>query len=323
MTNVRRLVFGILRFTGVPFLLRNLLQRDRITVLCYHDPTPEVFARHIAVLCRRYNVISLQDFLDARRMARVDQLPRKALIVTFDDGHKGNRRLLPILREQRIPATIFLCSAIVGTNRHYWWSACSDNRTVERMKRVGDDERMALLAEKGFDERTEWQDRQSLSWPEVDELGEIVDFQAHGRFHPVLPRCGLERARDEIAGGKAELETRCGRAVYAFAYPNGDYCDRDVELVRDAGYACAFTIDGGYNNLTTDVFRLKRMRVDDAADVSELIVKASGLWSLVEKLRGRLDGVRYPSRSNANRNQPGEATASEREPSERRAYVED
>jgi peptidoglycan/xylan/chitin deacetylase (PgdA/CDA1 family) len=58
-----------------------------------------------------------------------------------------------------------------------------------------------------------------------------------------LPR---EAQREEIIGGKRDLEAALGRPVNAFAYPYGspwDVSGQTVELVRSAGFtlACANT----------------------------------------------------------------------------------
>lgn len=108
-----------------------------------------------------------------------------------------------------------------------------------------------------------------------------IDFQAHTRFHPVLPMCSSEEAYDEICVCKEELETRFSLDIYALAYPHGDYSDRDVELARQAGYRCALTVEGGLNGKATDLFRLKRIYMPDDALPMEAVVKASGLWTVL------------------------------------------
>ncbi len=226
-------------------------------------------------------------------------MPRKALVVTFDDGHKGNYNLLPVFRQYQVQSTIFLCSSIVGTHRHYWWKACPNITIVYALKPLDNDERLRHLAEFGFQENREYVERQSLSREEIEELRATVDLQAHSRYHPILPQCTDDQSWEEIAGSKTELENTYGLSIYAFAYPNGDYSPRDTVLARKAGYACALTIDGGYNTPKTDMFRLRRLRVDDKADMNELIVKASGLWSFFERIlkRGRYLNLKFGDRT--------------------------
>lgn len=280
---MRSLIFLLLRFTGIPLLLRETVQRHRVSILCYHDPRPQDFERHLRVLLRRYNVISLRRYLAWRRDP-TRMLPRKALVLTFDDGHCGNYLLRDLLVRYNVPATIFLCSGIVGTRRHFWWK---ETRGIdgERFKATSDEARVQTLARSGFTELREYPERQALSAEEIEELRTWVDFQSHTRFHPILPRCSEQRAMEEIRESKIELEQRLGLSIYALAYPNGDYCARDAELARRAGYECALTIDGGYNHARTDCFRLRRLRLSDSADEHEVIVKASGMWVVWERLQ--------------------------------------
>jgi len=251
---------------------------------------PQLAELHIRMLKRLYNIIPLSAYIDTRRGHVATVIPKKALVITFDDGHKGNYSLLPLFRQYQVPSTIFLCSSIVGTHRHYWWKACPNIATAYALKHFGNDERLQRLAEFGFQESREYVERQSLSREEIEELRATVDLQAHSCYHPILPQCTDDQSWGEIAGSKTELEQTFGLSVYAFAYPNGDYSPRETVLAKKAGYTCALTIDGGYNTLDTDMFRLRRLRVDDNADLNELIVKASGLWSFFERI---LKHVRY------------------------------
>ncbi|MFL6713491.1 MAG: polysaccharide deacetylase family protein [Sulfurifustis sp.] len=278
---MRDVVFFLLRLTGLPLLLREVIQRRRVSILCYHDPAPEDFARHLRLLTRIYNVISLERYLAWRRDSAV-ALPPKPLVITLDDGHRGNYALAGVLAQYRIPVTIFLCSAIVGTRRRFWWKDLS-GADREQLKRMSDAERLQALARNGFDETEEYPERHALSADEIQALRAHADFQSHTRFHPILPSCDDARAADEIGVSKAELEQRFGLDVNALAYPNGDYTARDAMLARQAEYTCALTIDGGYNDRATDVYRLHRFRMSDAATNSEVVVKASGLWSFWER----------------------------------------
>ena len=297
---MRRIMFLLLRLTGVPFVLREFFQRNRVTILCYHDPDPETADRHLRFLARHYKIISLRDYVDWSRGKRRQPMPRKALVVTFDDGHRNNFKLKKVFAKYNVPATIFVCSGIVGTGRHFWWKAGLMHAQIQELKRLPDAQRLARLQEIGFSERQEYSDRQALSIDEMHALQSHVDFQAHTRFHPVLPRCDRERAADEIAGAQAELESRFGLKIFAIAYPNGDYSERDVELVQSAEYLCALTLDAGFNTVDTDPFRLRRLAMYDKAGLSEVVVKASGFWELLKQTLARKpSGILQPPGTSA------------------------
>jgi peptidoglycan/xylan/chitin deacetylase (PgdA/CDA1 family) len=145
---------------------------------------------------------------------------------------------------------------------------------------MSDPERLAFLFSRGYQAEREYSDRQALSRSEIDALRPWADFQAHTITHPILPACSDEKAEREIRDCKAELERNYAFNVRALAFPNGDYTEREINLARQAGYTCALTLDCGFNDENTDLFRLRRITVPDQASVSELLVKSSGFWNL-------------------------------------------
>ena len=100
-------------------------------ILCYHrvfepecDPhllsvTPAHFREHLEVVRRLAHPISLDHLADS--LAHGD-LPRRGVTVTFDDGYLDNfDNALPILQETETPATIYIATGYIGTNREFWW----------------------------------------------------------------------------------------------------------------------------------------------------------------------------------------------------------
>ncbi|MGY8685310.1 polysaccharide deacetylase family protein [Bradyrhizobium sp. UFLA05-153] len=281
--------------TLLPFVFREVFQRNKVTILVYHAPTPQVFDAQIGVLGRLYNIVPLSAYVEARRTGDFSKLPPKALVVTLDDGHRSNFALKDVLERHNVPITIFLCSGLIGTRRRFWFLHEKSQELVQRLKTVPDDERLVALRRTGFDEAKEFDDRQVLSIAEVRELNSRVDFQSHTVFHPILPRCSEEKAEAEIAGSRSELQTKLGHEVYALAYPNGDYSERELRLAERAGYSCALSADCGFNTKETPLFRLRRICVPDDADRHELLVKASGLWGDIKVVLDALRKVKEKS----------------------------
>jgi peptidoglycan/xylan/chitin deacetylase (PgdA/CDA1 family) len=268
-----KILFKILRYSGLPFLFREIVQRRRVTILMFHDIGPKAAEQAFGYLTKKYNIVSLEDFIDRK------PLPPRALILTFDDGHAGNYALLPVFKKYRLPVTIFLCAGIVGTHRQFWFTYKHPEISTAQLKQMPNALRLTTLRAVGFHEEKEFDEPQALSKCQIDEMKNTVNFQAHTMFHPCLPNCMDEEARAEIFGCREVLERDVGLRVNAFAYPNGDYCERDVALLKEAGYRCGVTVDFGFNTSSTDPFRLKRLSVNDTSNPDELIVKASGVWA--------------------------------------------
>jgi peptidoglycan/xylan/chitin deacetylase (PgdA/CDA1 family) len=267
--------------TLLPFLVRELVQRRRVTIIAYHDPSPGVLHAHLTVLGRVYSIIALEAYIDALERGTVRALPPKALIITLDDGHRGNYSLKEVIEKHGVPVTIFLCSGVVATRRRFWFRHEEVSEIVQQLKAVSDEERLAILSRAGFEETKEFGERQALSAVELSELKASVDFQSHSMFHPILPRCVSARARAEIMQSKEDLQAGLATEVYAFAYPDGQYSDRELLLLKRAGYRCGLTLDRGFNSASTPRFRLRRVAVSDHADRHELLVKTSGVWGAI------------------------------------------
>lgn len=108
------------------------------------------------------------------------------------------------------------------------------------------------------------------------------DLQSHGRFHPMLPGCSEDEARDEIAQSKRELEELVGGRCEHFAYPGGAFTERDARLVERAGYLSARTVDIGWNHPATDPYRLRVLSID-ASSPTMLAAELSGLRWLTRR----------------------------------------
>jgi len=241
-------------------VVRRTVQRRRVTILVYHNPRPAVMERHLELLCRLYRVVSLREYVEKR------MLPPGALVVTLDDGSAANFALRDVFARFSVIPTIFVCTGIVGTNRGFWF---------------------LHVGETGFDPSEELAVREALSDAEIRDLAGVADIQAHTVTHPILPRCTPEQAEEEIVESKRDLERRFGLDVYALAYPNGEYTERDAQFARQAGYRCALAVSGRTNGDSPDLYALRRITVDDHDGIDELVVKASGVWAWLQRVVAR------------------------------------
>ena len=82
--------------------------------------TAESFADQMRMVVRRFQPVSLEQVL-----ASLDggpSLPTRAVLVTFDDATECfARHAWPVLRELRVPATLFVPTAFPESDREFWW----------------------------------------------------------------------------------------------------------------------------------------------------------------------------------------------------------
>ena len=290
---MKKLRFKLLRYLGFSKLFKFIFQRNKVTILLFHDIDVSGAEQTFEYLSRAYNIISLETYIDAHRMKDYSKIPKDALILTFDDGHIGNYKILPVIKKYNIPITIFLTASIINTNRHFWFMYPTETISKSALKAKTNLERLELLAAEGFYQNREFNDSQALSKKQIEEMNPYVNMQSHTLFHPILPQCNNLEAKNEIAESKKVLEEVYGLNINTIAYPNGDYSDRDIKIVKEAGYSCGITVDFGFNTLESDIFRLKRISVNDTKNIDELIVKSSGLWMFLKSRNGTTQTYGY------------------------------
>ena len=285
---MRKILFWIIAMSGLPWFFREMLNRNKVTILLFHAPNTQIAEKQLKILNKKYNIIPLRQYIDILNNQTSKILPNKSLVITYDDGAKENYLLKPILEKYNIPITIFLCSSIVGTNRHYWWTALPEDTASAELENMSNDARLAFLEKRQFQQSTEYDNRQALSQAEIDELRPFVDFQSHTCFHPNLPQCTDRQSYEEIYNSRIELQSKFKLDIYAIAFPNGAYTEREISIVKDSEYSCSLTTHIGFNELNEDKFYLKRIDILDSADANEVIIKSSGAWHFIQQLQKKV-----------------------------------
>jgi len=235
--------------------------------------TPDTFRCHLEWLARDFEVLPLAEIV--ARMARGAALPRRACAITFDDGWRDNHEhAWPVLRAARLPATVFLVTARVGSAGAFWPDeVCrrlralpvrerrervagllgappagrAEDALLAHLKRLSEAERERTLERlAAVTERPEDPGRELLSWPEVAEMAAGgIDFESHGASHAILPGLPAERVRAELREAQAALAERGLGRHGLFAYPTGAFDAEVVESVRRCGHRAAFTTRPG------------------------------------------------------------------------------
>ena len=125
--------FSVLRYaTGQFHRDFNALAKERpvTVVLCYHRVTADqppgftdIEAGVLADVFEAQMRFMLAHFRPIRATeALADNSPGLRFAVTFDDGTRDNLEIAgPILKRLGIPATFFVVSDFVSTDRPYWW----------------------------------------------------------------------------------------------------------------------------------------------------------------------------------------------------------
>jgi len=282
--NTSKLIYKILRYTNIHLIFRYFFQKNNVTILMFHKPSFDSFEFCIKYFQSYYNIISLEDYLNFRNGKK--EIPDYSIVITMDDGHKSNYQLLPVIKKYNFKPTIFLTSGVINTNRHIWTQHLVKITSPNSAIKMKHDELLKILKDNKFDFENEYNQREYLNLEEINEMNDCVDFQSHTVFHNSLPFCSDVVSYEEINKSKNDLEKLLNKKINAIAFPFGLYSEREIEYVKQAGYDIALTVDFGYNNKNTDLYRLKRISVNDTNDINELIVKSSGVWAFLKTFFG-------------------------------------
>lgn len=110
--------------------------REKVLILMYHGFTDrenhegienyqgkhvsiERFRSHLEYLEKYHRVISMDEFVDSHLHG--PKPPPYSVVITMDDGYRSNYTLaFPLLKKFRMPATIFLATAMVEDQAFFW-----------------------------------------------------------------------------------------------------------------------------------------------------------------------------------------------------------
>jgi len=246
-----------------------------VLVLIYHrvtrlarDPqllavSPENFRAQMRYLKERHPVLRFEDDWS--------QVREPSVVVTFDDGYADNAlEALPILEEVGVPATFFVATGTLGTDREFWWDEVErilsgagpfpDSFTLEAppagrtfptarpeqrqalygavlqtMMRLDPARRDELLARlRAWASVGERDEQHPMTLEELSTLAasELVTIGAHTVSHTPLASLTPAAQREEILSSKRYLEAALEREIQVFSYPFGRRCDYTAASVR-------------------------------------------------------------------------------------------
>ena len=233
-----------------------ILMYHRVAPLAAYDQltvSPARFAQQMQELAQ-HQVVGLEDGL---RALQSGPLRTPLIAVTFDDGYLDNlTEALPVLQRYGIPATIFVTTQFCDQALSH--------------PRYGDPGAQRL----------------HLNWDEVATLARTpgITIGSHTLTHPYLPTISDALAQQEIATSREIITTHLRRAVDYFCYPSGDLSARELQIVRQAGYAAAVSVAPGVNGHNADLFQLKRTEITDRDDVSQFRLKLAGAFDPIHQL---------------------------------------
>ncbi len=301
-------VKSIARKTIVPLAYKfgyyhRLLHREgksRAIILMYHNITTHWrnrFEEQMRFLQDYMYPISLNELVDSLRGK--GQFPPQAIAITFDDGYESVYNIaFPILRKYSIPATVFLVTGYIETDKVFWWDEIRGmgefspheefreklgsvlkrqmpqvefstwkNFEVEKyLARLKDAEIRHILEQLRTELRSTIRPKRTarlLSWQQIREMHKDgIEFGSHTVNHYNLTTISEEEVEEELKASKEKIEEELDEPVTGFCYPiglNEHYNEKVKELVAKRGYRYACTAEFGHVSKGSNLFLLRRV----------------------------------------------------------------
>jgi peptidoglycan/xylan/chitin deacetylase (PgdA/CDA1 family) len=270
--------------------------------------------RQVEWLARHFRVVPVSEYL----VEALRKQGRQPAGITFDDGAKETfDNVMPILRREGVPATMFVSTGHLCGGPLLWFSylnaLCFEGLyaevtvegqrfslvTLEQKKRA----RRALGAMARKSHRpSEFVGRIETVYglpPETlehyrgmtgDQLAaagkdDLLEIGSHTVAHPYLTDLSPTEQMREISESKQVLLALTGRPIRYFAYPGGDYDAASLARVRDSGYEAAFATRP--KNVGCERFEIGRVGIYSPSMV-KLKLKAAGFVELAESVGMRV-----------------------------------
>lgn len=266
------------------------------TIGCDSIHATSVFERHVELIARRFNAVSLDDISCFLRGEK--SLPPRAVAISFDDGYKDNLRFAaPILNRFGIPGTFYLLVDSVDRSRAPWYcvlrhafatagnSKWKDPATAvihelkdARSRHVAVSGASDICAKLGSTLRERWiedavrsldpapfpnESDLMMSWDDARSLaksGHIIG--SHTMTHPNVAHVSAADARFELTESKLKLEKELGQPVKHFSYPHPalspQWNEATLKITDELGYTTAVVTTSGAVRADTRVLAIPR-----------------------------------------------------------------
>ncbi|MFT6896708.1 MAG: peptidoglycan/xylan/chitin deacetylase (PgdA/CDA1 family) [Paraglaciecola sp.] len=207
-----RIIFLFILWGCLIANVRSVEAADNAVILLYHhvsektpastSVSPGTFRSHMQYLSDNFQVLPLAEIISALKAKK--SLPDRAIAITFDDGYldiydNGH----PILREFKLPYTVFINPALVGeVNYHLSW------------------QQMKTMTEQGASFANHYLRHEHLLARQGDEA----------------ESAWLKRVGNEVQQAEQLLQKNLGLSHKYFAYPYGEFSSALQQHISDLGF---------------------------------------------------------------------------------------
>ncbi|MFW5891295.1 MAG: polysaccharide deacetylase family protein [bacterium] len=290
---MRKIIAFVLYFYYYPEIKRRLNKKGVILSIYGHKPKGKSIDKVIRWLLKRgYNFITPNEILNFK----LGTLKKaKPLWLSFDDGWKSNYyELLPILKKYAIPATIFISTKGIDDG-YFWFNRAFENRKSPFFNKIDELWKMSNHERELTIEKLPKYNgpKVAMNKTELYHLAqsEFVFIANHTHDHVICNTCNKEELEREIKKCERKIKEFTNKGcIKVFSYPNGNYNQQTVDVLKKLKYEIAVTTNLEFIRKETDVYQIPRNVLPDDASFYESILQIYGLWTpFFNKIKKKLN----------------------------------
>jgi len=278
---------------------------------CLFDPcvfscTEKDFKLYIRFIKNNFEVLSQEQLISLVDSNRT--LDKSYAYITFDDGYKDNYELaFPALKSEKLPATFFVATGLIGSNIVAWWDEIAwhvkqcANKTIQlstwtHKLTIGNsvypkDIREVLSQFKKSPKNIESQlselreisgkhlsynESEFMSWKQLGIMEQNgMTIGAHSHSHRVLSSLNKEELVHELSYSKKLLEDSLKNEITTISYPVGNSTTYNSEMFKEIekqGYKLAFTFRYFVNQkISSNRYQLARLSISEPFNDKEFM----------------------------------------------------
>jgi peptidoglycan/xylan/chitin deacetylase (PgdA/CDA1 family) len=239
------------------------------TIIYFHEiQDKQWFQSIIESLVKNYHIIGLKDLEEYYYNKKI---VKNSCHITIDDGDISfYKNAFPIIKKFSIPVSLYASPLIATERKNFWFQEIIgydanilggiiseefnykfNHQVMPEIKNflktlaIGDILRIIKL----YQNKTATPPKSPMNMDE-NQLNEIsnsglVDVGAHTLNHPCLINESEQVASNEIYESIDWLSKILNKEIKSFVYPNGNYGEREISLLKSKGIKLAFTTERG------------------------------------------------------------------------------
>lgn len=235
------------------------------TIICLHEIHNQKWLNNVfESLIKNYHIVGLEELEDYYYK---NKNLKNSCHITFDDGDMSfYKNAFPIIKKHKIHVSTYVSPLMAKDRKNFWFQEIAGynqeklfvvsqkvtNCKIENVQPIGIKKFLKTLPLeiiweiiKLYQKETNTPLKSPMNMTEK-QLIEIkssgfVDIGAHTLNHPILINETNAIASSEITGSIDQLSNILNCETRSFVYPNGDYGEREIKILKDKGIKLAFT----------------------------------------------------------------------------------